>query len=547
MKKTILSLAFALTSCVVLAQYDGNVGTSGCRAISINSSSVVSWAKGVEVKRGYQTGTTDFVTYGKPYMAQGKPDSTTTKAVSLGEGGSCIVTFDRPIINGNGDDFMVVENAFGPSFLELGFVEVSSDGVHYFRFPSVSNSTANDIQATYIYDLAGKYEVGWGTPFDLDELPNDSLLNKWDVRYVKIVDVKRGVDKDSQGNIIYDGVCSGFSSGFDLTGVGVINAGEPYITADFENMLSSNNTYEITTSTTPNVTTDASGDYHKVYTDNGISFQGLGLYGGSFSIGWGLSNLSDTSSSTNSYASACLRGVEGENTTYLTAYYSDYAGTQEHCTIAKTDSSIFFPKGIYVNNSKATFDYILSGRASSSWTDTSWFKITATGYDNNNNITGTSEKYLADYRQDSNGEVLGAINEWSYMDLTALGQCKKIKFTLTSTDANEYGLLVPAYFCVDRFMYSNSAPTPSSINNVTDNNINIKMYPNPTTSTSTLTINGNSGTSIVNIFDIQGRMIKTMQVAPNTNQTIDLNNRQGTFFVRITTNNQTITKKLIIQ
>ena len=41
-------------------------------------------------------------------------------------------------MNGNSWDFCVFENAFNDSFLELGFVEVSSNGNDFYRFPSTS-------------------------------------------------------------------------------------------------------------------------------------------------------------------------------------------------------------------------------------------------------------------------------------------------------------------------------------------------------------------------------------------------------------------------
>ena len=59
------------------------------------------------------------------------------------------VTFASPIYNGEGPDFAVFENGFDiddeydPTgvlhFLELAFVEVSSDGENFFRFPAVTN------------------------------------------------------------------------------------------------------------------------------------------------------------------------------------------------------------------------------------------------------------------------------------------------------------------------------------------------------------------------------------------------------------------------
>ena len=114
----------------------------------------------------------------------GSAGEATTNAISLGDGGYAILTFEKPIINGDGFDFAVYENSFNDYFLELAFVEVSSDGLNFVRFPATSltptdRQIAGDgtIDATNINNLAGKYRVGWGTPFDLEELRDSANID----------------------------------------------------------------------------------------------------------------------------------------------------------------------------------------------------------------------------------------------------------------------------------------------------------------------------------------------------------------------------------
>ncbi len=135
------------------------------------------------------------------------------------------------------------ENGFSDNFLELGYVEVSSDGTHFARFSSVSaTSTAAQIggfgslDPTNLYNLAGKYRAGYGTPFDLAELAGTKNLDVNNVQFVRVVDVVGRIDAapgnpaytpslDSQGNIINDPYPTAFASGgFDLDGIGVLNA-----------------------------------------------------------------------------------------------------------------------------------------------------------------------------------------------------------------------------------------------------------------------------------------------------------------------------------
>ena len=157
--------------------------------------------------------------------------------------GVAVVTFDQPISNGEGYDFAVFENALNSTFLELAFVEVSSDGVHFYRFPSVSNTqtttqiaNAGSVDATNLKNLAGKYMVGWGTPFDLAELAGYSNLDINNITHVRIVDVVGTIDPmyasiDKNGHIINDPYPTNFTDngtgGFDFSGVAVMNGWTP--------------------------------------------------------------------------------------------------------------------------------------------------------------------------------------------------------------------------------------------------------------------------------------------------------------------------------
>ena len=158
------------------------------------------------------------------------------EAVSLGDGGSALLTFDRPIRNGEGPDFVVFENDNIGTFLELAFVEVSSDGEHFVRFPATSLTPTDEqvgsfgsVDPTFINNLAGKFKIGYGTPFDLEELADNADLNLDSIVYVRVIDVIGTIDPqyasyDAFGHIVNDPWPTNFaSSGFDLSGVGVIH------------------------------------------------------------------------------------------------------------------------------------------------------------------------------------------------------------------------------------------------------------------------------------------------------------------------------------
>ncbi|MCD4825932.1 MAG: PEP-CTERM sorting domain-containing protein [Phycisphaerae bacterium] len=211
-----------------------------------------------------------------PERALGQVTGDTMDVVSLGDlyqdqidasipPGEITLTFARPIANRDGKDFAVFENGFieatsGKVWAELGYVEVSTNGVDFARFPSVSLTPGlvgpyGTVDPTGIYNLAGKhvnnnssggpeFEGSFGTPFDLDDLLDHVMViggqvDLGNINYVKIVDVPGSGDYDdeamelvdpdndplhySEDHPIYDGWVTWGSGGFDLEAVGIMN------------------------------------------------------------------------------------------------------------------------------------------------------------------------------------------------------------------------------------------------------------------------------------------------------------------------------------
>lgn len=209
--------------------YPPAAGRPGSTAVSKDDPALRAWAAswteyvpGGEVSSTWQT----------PERALGQAAGDSYDVVSLGNGGRITLAFERPITNGPGWDFAVFENSFGDTFLELAWVEVSSDGTHFARFPNRSLTPGpvgsfGAIDPTDIDGLAGKYRQGWGTPFDLSDLAGSpevlaGLVNPGAITHVRLVDiVGDGSALDSAGSPIYDPHPTSQSAGFDLDAVGV--------------------------------------------------------------------------------------------------------------------------------------------------------------------------------------------------------------------------------------------------------------------------------------------------------------------------------------
>ncbi|MBG38513.1 MAG: secretion protein [Cryomorphaceae bacterium] len=214
----------------------------GSDAIHKDSSIFVGWANDIVITRGpmnIEDPSLGLTNYG---VAENGNFIADNSVVSLGDGGQAIATFSEAIGNGPGPDFAIFENGFANHYMELAFVEVSSNGINYSRFESISE-TPTDVQidnfsysdCRYLYNLAGKYRVYFGTPFDLEELSGIAGLNINNITHIRIIDVVGSISSDiasydSQGNVINDPYPTPFESGgFDLDAIGVIHNAELHL------------------------------------------------------------------------------------------------------------------------------------------------------------------------------------------------------------------------------------------------------------------------------------------------------------------------------
>jgi hypothetical protein len=241
MKNKLLVLAIIICK-FAFAQFDPQVGFGGKFAISKDSSIIKGWATSCKVTRGWQNyldTTLGKATVGSEFYGTLAADG---QVISLGDSGIAVLQFENPISDKEGPDFCVFENGFivnntkGESHTEMAFVEVSSDGINYVRFPSqclldsnIQKGNFEGSDVSLIDGLAGKYIGGYGTPFDLNIFAPLSSINIGKITHVRLIDVVGNKDaaypsRDKNGRKIIDPWPTPFAaSGFDLDAVGVIN------------------------------------------------------------------------------------------------------------------------------------------------------------------------------------------------------------------------------------------------------------------------------------------------------------------------------------
>ena len=153
------------------------------------------------------------------------------------------------------------------------------------------------------------------------------------------------------------------------------------------------------------------------------------------------------------------------NAQYTAVTGQGYDGSEQYAvayamgmptTIQAADGSTHTITGCYVTNNLWAYNSMHDGDAYSAafggadGTTPDFFVLHATGKDAEGNTTNTLDFYLADFRfNDSDSDYI--VNSWEWFDLSALGEVASVSFSLESSINNSWGMVTPAYFCMDNF------------------------------------------------------------------------------------------------
>ncbi|EMI21560.1 cell surface protein [Rhodopirellula maiorica SM1] len=445
--------------------YAPAAGETGSTAIAMDDPAIVAWATDWQ---NYDAGSDVSETFQTPAKALGPAAGTSFDIVSLGRGGKITLQFDIPIRDGLGADFAVFENSVTDTFLELAFVEVSSNGSDFFRFDtdSLTDSSVGgfgSIDPTNIDGFAGKYRQGFGTPFDLNDLAGVSAnLDISAITHVRIVDiVGDGTQTDSSGDTVYDPYPTVGSAGFDLDAIGVINQA-PYD-------VSSVGFEDVGQSLTPESHwngpvsggTTSEGPYGDQVTkgefasDEAQLNNAYSLDYGSWS-GWAYSNETNTSTPgfTNQF-SAIAGGGANDSDTYGVAFASATGENVATITLPEDAGSL---QSVQITNTTYTALSMQNGDSFAkkfggvSGTEADWFLLTIQGKDDSGTSVGMVDFYLADYRSDDSSQDY-IIDAWTEVDLSSLAGANSLEFWVTSSDVGPFGMNTPAYFAMDELSF----------------------------------------------------------------------------------------------
>lgn len=116
--------------------------------------------------------------------------------------------------------------------------------------------------------------------------------------------------------------------------------------------------------------------------------------------------------------------------------------------------------GFYITNTAWVMEAILVGDGyGGAFTTGDYLKLIITGT-NSNDEQKTVEVFLADFTsEDETAHTY--INDWTWVDLSSLGDIKEISFAMDGSRKNDWGLTTPTYFCMDDF--NGEAPAGASL------------------------------------------------------------------------------------
>ena len=98
--------------------------------------------------------------------------------------------------------------------------------------------------------------------------------------------------------------------------------------------------------------------------------------------------------------------------------------------------------GFFVTNNAYTVNDMLGNGWSKKFDDTDWLNIVCVG-----KLAGvTTGTVVVELAKDGK-----YIKDWTYVDLSSLGQVNEVMFTMTGSDMSYGYLNTPAYFCLDNF------------------------------------------------------------------------------------------------
>lgn len=202
-------------------------------------------------------------------------------------------------------------------------------------------------------------------------------------------------------------------------------------------------------------------------------------------------------------------------------------------------------EGFYVTNGTYPYLSMLEGDGfakkfgGESGDDPDFFLLTIKKYLGGELSIDSVNFYLADYRFEDNSQDY-IVEEWTYVDLSPLGNADSLQFTMSSTDNGMFGINTPAYFCMDDLT---TTDMPVSTKRTELPAADLNVFPNPASATWHAQWGSNQEAE-ARLMNISGQLLQTFRLMPGTNAIDALTLPEGIYVLQVHNANGYLTKKL---
>ncbi|MEL6719026.1 MAG: DUF4465 domain-containing protein [Bacteroidota bacterium] len=257
--------------------------------------------------------------------------------------------------------------------------------------------------------------------------------------------------------------------------------------------------------------------------------------------GWAISADTNTTMPgfMNQYSAITGAGFEG-STTYAVSFSATNILQLQGDAAGKVVEGMYVTNGTYPFLSMRDGDGFAKKFGGVAGDDPDYFLLTIKKYFEGELSTDSIDFYLADYRFDDNTQDY-IVEDWTYIDLSSLGNVDSLQFNLSSTDVGQFGMNTPAYFFMDNFTTRDQATftrTPKL-------DLNLAIFPNPTANF--LNFNWEQAQGMVQVVDLQGRILLEQTLQKGNNQ-IGVNALlKGIYSLQFITKEGTASKRFVKQ
>ena len=244
--------------------------------------------------------------------------------------------------------------------------------------------------------------------------------------------------------------------------------------------------------------------------------------------GWAVSNVTDktTPGFGNQYSAITGSGYNGSKHYVVNSAFGNNNMVLRNEAEGKPVSGMYITNSTYAYFSMKDGDAFAKKFGGVTGNDPDYFLLTIKAYSEGNIKSDSVNFYLADYRfSDNNQDYI--VNTWEWVDLSSLGNVDSLSFTLSSSDAGQFGMNTPAYFCADYMV------TSGTVNNNDIDVLKVLVFPNPARDYININLQNGKGQGFYHVLDGAGNILMTKEIRYVTDKIYLDNLQNGQYFIQM--------------